>query len=153
MNLKMNLKILCSTLMLLFLSCNSNNMNLSNSSNTIIQSGSICGWGAGTDSLKITRTAISYKMYIPRQSAKPVIQKSRNISENEWSQIINCVNPDTFETLNFNSCNVCVDGCDEWISVENNLNFHKITFGKGQKIDAISKLQLKISALRDEFNQ
>ena len=90
--------------------------------------------------------------YTPRLSQKPQILKSRSVPETEWNEIVNSFKVAEFEKLNYNTCNVCFDGCDEWIVVQNGQSSHKITFGKGNKIDTISQLQLKISALRTEFN-
>ena len=135
-----------------FNSCrNSENKQLGDPA-MIIEAGYLCGWGGGTDSLVITKDEIRYLFFIPRLSAKPQIQKKRSVSPQEWTQIIDSFNPDEFSKLAYNSCNVCFDGCDEWISVHHNLNTHKITFTKGLKIENISQLQLKLSALRAEFN-
>ena len=126
--------------------------NLPANSDLIIQNGYVCGWGAGTDSLIITKNEIRYMFYTPRLSLEPQILKSRSIPETEWNEIVHSFKVTEFEKLNNNTCNVCFDGCDEWIAVQNGQSSHKITFGKGMKIDTISQLQLKISALRTEFN-
>lgn len=143
---------MCFLLAVLFSSCQTvEKEQLSNPSITI-QAGFNCGWGSGTDSLILTRNEIRYVYYVPRLSANPQVQKKRGVPEIEWTQIINSIKADEFAKLSYNSCNVCFDGCDEWISVRNDLNFHKITYPKGLKIDTISELQLKIAALRAEFN-
>ena len=146
------ISIICIFFAILCCSCKNEIHNQINNSILFIQSGSVCGRGSGTDSLKITKSEILYSYYIPRLSDKPQILKKRGISKEEWNQIINCFNPIEFSKLNFNSCNVCFDGCDEWILILNELNLHKITFAKGMKIDNLSQLQLKLSALRAEFN-
>jgi hypothetical protein len=66
---------------------------------------------------------------------------------------LNDVNLNDFLKLDYHSCNVCVDGCDEWISLKNSKISHLITFGKGTEIDKISKLQDKLAELRAEFNR
>lgn len=117
----------------------------------VIQAGYVCGWGSGTDSIKITKQSISYLFYIPRKSPVPQISKSRSVSEGEWTEIVNSINMDQFLKLKYNSCNVCFDGCDEWILVKNEKLNHKITFGKGIQIDTIRTLQKKLVQLRTEF--
>lgn len=117
-----------------------------------IKAGFICGWGTGTDSLDITQTTINYVYYIPSRSQSPKIKKSRAVPESEWSEIQNCVNLDDFSRLHYQSCAICVDGCDEWISIQDDGYFHKITYGKGSEIDTISKLQTKLAQLRTEFS-
>jgi hypothetical protein len=145
-------RLLYFTLVILLISCKTEDKIQSINTNLLIKAGYVCGWGSGTDSLKISKTGISYSFYIPSQSAKPQIMKSRSISDAEWSEILKCVRLDEFTRLNYNTCNVCFDGCDEWISMQSDQNFHKITFNKGLKIDTIGQLQLKIASLRSEFN-
>jgi hypothetical protein len=56
-------------------------------------------------------------------------------------------------SANYNACNICVDGCDEWISIKNNSVSHQIRFGLGQKIDSKKPLQDLLAELRSEFRQ
>lgn len=119
----------------------------------IIRAGFICGWGTGTDSLEISRTEIKYVYYIPSKSYVPIINKTRSISDEEWKEIVNDIDTESFLGLDYQSCNVCVDGCDEWIFIQNGKLSHKITFGKGLEISTISKLQSKLAELRTEFNK
>ena len=121
-------------------------------SDLIIQAGFVCGWGSGTDSLTITKETISYSFYIPRIASSPQLIKSRPVTGGEWSEITGYVNVDEFTKLIYNTCNVCFDGCDEWIFIRSNQQAHKITFGKGESINVLSKLQAKLSQLRSEFN-
>ena len=151
-NLKFSIIILCFFISGLFDSCRRVERDQLTNQQVIIQAGFVCGWGSATDSLIITKTEIRYAYYVPRLSSKPQIQKKRGVPEIEWTQIRNSFNADEFIKLNYNSCNVCFDGCDEWVSVLNDLSFHKITYPKGLKIDTISQLQLKLAALRAEFN-
>jgi hypothetical protein len=122
-------------------------------SGLLIKAGFVCGWGSGTDSLEISRTIIRYDYYVPSRSDRPIIHKSRSVSDNEWKQIVNDINIDDFFQLNYQSCNVCFDGCDEWIFMQNGKLSHIITFAKGLEIDTISKLQNKLAELRREFNE
>jgi hypothetical protein len=119
----------------------------------VIQAGFMCGWGAGEDSINISETNIEYVYYVPRESALPKMRASRNLTESEWLEIINSFNTDDFTELEYNTCNICVDGCDEWISIKNDKLYHKIRFTKDQQIDAIKGLQDKLSMLREEFGK
>jgi hypothetical protein len=121
------------------------------SSELTIDAGFVCGWGSGQDSIEITRHSITYRYWIPARSPAPVINKTREVTEIEWEEISSYVNLSEFLNLDYNTCNVCVDGCDEWISVQNDNISHKITFDKGLKIKTISSLQAKLAALRAEF--
>ncbi len=128
------------------------NVKAINSSNLIIKAGYTCGWGAGTDTIEISKTAIRYVYYIPKKSEFPQIIDTKTVPDSEWTEILKCVNIEDFVKLNYQTCNVCVDGCDEWISVQEGSIYHKITFDKGLTIDSIGKLQNIISQLRTEFN-
>ena len=136
----------------LFLS-NCKKTELTPTSDLTIKAGFMCGWGSGEDSLVISQTRVTYVYYIPAQSQLPVINKSRPVSESEWTEIINDINLNDFVKLNYQSCNICVDGCDEWISIQDENISHSIRFDKGKQIDTISKLQTKLAELRSEFSK
>jgi hypothetical protein len=119
----------------------------------VIEAGYMCGWGAGEDSINISESTVDYVYYIPRESALPQTRTSRNLTESEWSEIINSFNTDNFMELEYNTCNICVDGCDEWISIRNDRLYHKIRFTKDQQIETIKGLQDKLSLLREEFGK
>jgi hypothetical protein len=118
-----------------------------------IKAGYMCGWGSGEDSLYISSTTINYVYYVPANSNLPKIKKTRPTTDAEWNSIVNSINPDYFLKLNYNSCNICVDGCDEWISIQNDQMSHQIRFGLGGKIDSLDRLQNILAQLRSEFNR
>ena len=78
----------------------------------------MCGWGAGEDSLYISNTVIKYVYSVPAQSGLPKINKTRTTTEAEWVIILNSLDLNNFVKLDYNSCNICVDGCDEWIKIQ-----------------------------------
>jgi hypothetical protein len=130
-----------------------NNALFYDSSSIIINAGFYCGWGAGADSLFISRSEIKYLYYVPAESMLPKIIRSRSVPDTEWINIVNSIDLKDFIKLKYNSCNVCVDGCDEWISVQTDQISHQIRFSKGLRIDTIYKLQNKIEQLRSEFGR
>ena len=146
-------------LLILFLAClpgcrkQADNYSIKDPSLLRIDAGFECGWGTGADSLIITRSSIKYLYWIPAQSQNPIIDKTRSVSDTEWTSIVNSVNLNEFLLLNYNSCNICVDGCDEWIAIKNDEIFHQIRFGKGLQIDTIKTLQNKLAQLRTEFSR
>ena len=121
------------------------------SSSMVIKAGFMCGWGSGEDSLIISSTMIKYVYSVPAKSLVPEINKTRPTTTTEWKTILNSININNFINLNYNSCNICVDGCDEWISIKNDSISHQIRFGLGFKIDSIKQLQNILSQLRSEF--
>ncbi len=59
---------------------------------------------------------------------------------------------ETFETVNVNSCYVCVDGCDTWITVKNGKDSHMIRFGYGsdeEKIAPVKAFIDKLNAIKE----
>lgn len=138
--------------LLILLNCKKTDSDQTVNSNLVIKAGYICGWGSGEDSIEISKTLIKYVYYVPSKSQQPQIRKTRTVSSTEWTEISNDVNMDNFIKLNYQTCNVCIDGCDEWIFIQKNNLSHGIRFSKGATIDTISKLQIKLSQLRTEFN-
>lgn len=130
-----------------------NDFSSKDNSSLQIIAGFMCGWGTGEDSLYISKTSIKYVYYIPATTMLPQINKTRSVQDTEWINIVNSIDLNEFVKLNYNSCNICVDGCDEWISIQNNQVSHQIRFSKGIKIDSIYKLQNKIAQLRSEFSR
>jgi hypothetical protein len=103
--------------------------------------------------LIISSTMIKYAYSVPANSQIPEIKKERPTSAAEWNTIIGSVNLNNFLNLNYNTCNICFDGCDEWISIKNDTISHQIRFGQGFKIDSIKPLQDILSQLRSEFRK
>ena len=118
----------------------------------VIMAGYMCGWGSGEDSITISVEGIKYKSSVPAQPLQPKIEKSRSVSRSEWNEIKKEVNLEVFRKLTYNTCNICVDGCDEWINIRDDDYFHGIRFGKGTQIDPISTLQARLASIRAEFN-
>jgi hypothetical protein len=142
-------------ILLLFCLCACNktgdNTIIKENPSMIIKAGFMCGWGSGEDSLIISSTMIKYVYSVPGRSSIPEINKTRLTTDTEWNNILDSINISKFLNLNYNSCNICVDGCDEWISIKNDSISHQIRFGLGFKIDSIKPLQNILSQLRSEF--
>ena len=143
--------ILVLTVFFIFSNCRRS--DLSPESDYIIKAGFACGWGSGEDSLLISRTSIRYVYYIPAKSHDPVINKTRAVSDGEWIEILNDFNLQEFLKLNYQSCGICVDGCDQWISIKDDNLSHSIQFPLGFKIDPISKFQDRLSQIRAEIRK
>ena len=137
------------------ITCNKteNNLSIKDDTSLVIKAGFMCGWGTGEDSLIISSTMIKYVYIVPARSLVPEINKARPTTTTEWNNILNSINFNNFLNLNYNSCNICVDGCDEWISIKNDSISHQIRFGLGFKIDSIKPLQDILSQLRSEFRK
>jgi hypothetical protein len=118
----------------------------------ILEAGYACGWGAGEDSLVITQTQVKYLYYVPQKSSHAVIETTRAITSSELTEIKNAIDMPTFNNLDFNTCNICFDGCDEWITLYEGDVSHKIRYSYGQQIESIAKLQGIIARIKAEFH-
>jgi hypothetical protein len=127
-------------------------LNKENSS-MVIKAGFSCGWGSGEDSLIISSKTIKYVYSVPAKSHDPEINQTRFTTTTDWQNITNAININNFLKLNYNTCNICVDGCDEWIYIKNDSVSHQIRFGLGLKIESIKPLQDILSQLRSEFRK
>jgi hypothetical protein len=127
-------------------------LNKENSS-MVIKAGFACGWGSGEDSLIISSKTIKYVYSVPAKSNVPEIIQTRLTTTTDWQNITNAININSFLKLNYNTCNICVDGCDEWISIKNDSVSHQIRFGLGLKIDSIKPLQDLLAQFRSEFRK
>jgi hypothetical protein len=135
------------------ITCNKkeDNPTIKDTTSLVIKAGFMCGWGSGQDSLIISSKMIEYFYSVPANSQIPDVNKARATTPAEWNNILNSINFNNFLNLNYNSCNICVDGCDEWISIKNDSKSHQIRFGLGFKIDSIKPLQDILAQLRTEF--
>lgn len=122
-------------------------------SSLVLKAGFACGWGTGEDSLIISSKIIKYVYSVPAKSHVPEINETRSTTSTDWKNIINAINLRNFLKLNYNSCNICVDGCDEWISIKNDSIYHQIRFGLGLNIDSIKPLQDLLTQFRSEFRR
>ena len=144
--------MIVTVVLLMSFGCKTVQTERTDNTSLVVKAGYICGWGSGEDSITVSQKEIKYIYYIPRKSQQAQITKTRPTTDAEWSEISDAVNIENFVKLNYNTCNVCADGCDEWISIQKGKVSHKITFDKGAKIDSISKLQVQLAKLRAIFN-
>ena len=145
-------KLIILPLLLLLFTCRKTDNFLQPDSSLILKTGYMCGWGAGEDSLVISATKIYYVYRVPSKSQQPVIRQTRAITQSEINDINQALNIDTFNNLEFNTCNICVDGCDEWITIKNQKSDHNIRYSKGQKIEGIADLQTILDKIREGFH-
>ncbi len=93
----------------------------------VIKTGQECGWCGGRDSLIITELKIDYNFTNPCDSEKNKTRKS-NTNREKWNELLESFNWNDFTQVNVNTCSVCVDGCDTWISIQNGGLVHQIRF-------------------------
>jgi len=119
----------------------------------VIKTGRECGWCAGLDSLTISKLNSSYAF---GASCLGTEDKKRNAKTNsiEWNELLATLDWDEFNKVQVNTCAVCTDGCDTWISVEKNHQTHLIRFTEySTEIEPIRPFVEKLEALIEEFRK
>jgi hypothetical protein len=93
--------------------------------------GTVCGWCAGSDSLTITKESTKFRSYSCSTSNYSF---DSTTNKSDWDQLTGLLDLEKFSSININTCNVCVDGCDTWVSIKSDTNFHRISFGTNDSI-------------------
>ena len=119
----------------------------------IIEFGSVCGWCAGEELIKVSQSGIIYIRTIPCGDDKGTTQKERTISVNEWDQINASFDYAFFKTLEYNECNVCADGCDEFIKITESGNTDKISYSPEKQIEGLEDLKSLLNDLLEEMRK
>ena len=94
----------------------------------VISSGYICGWCAGADSLFLENGTYSYIAY-GQCSPEAIVDKSGQVTQAQWEELLQGFDFDDFASIEINTCNVCVDGCDYWVEIKHGEEIYKISFG------------------------
>lgn len=133
----------------ILISCDNNEIELKEDFK--IEYGSVCGWCAGEEFITVSSSKIDYSRNIPCGDKKGTTQKSRKISASEWNEIISSFDQSKFKKLEYNTCNVCADGCDEIIRITENNNIHEIRYSVSDEIEDVKKLRQILSVLLENM--
>lgn len=129
----MNDRILLLAILLLVLNgCNDAVENENNNSFTI-EAGTICGWCTLNDTLEIYGNSFRYVDYANCQNTEPTTHTTGKLSSAEIDNLLRKLDVNEFFLIDINSCNVCADGCDDWISYTKDGVSHLIRFSRGDK--------------------
>ena len=118
----------------------------------VIEYGSECGWCAGEEFVIINSSKIEYEKTIPCGENKGTETKTKEISQEEWDSIWSSFDYNLFKTLDYNECNVCVDGCDEIIRITRYDDIYEIRYTHGEEIDEIENLKQILAEILSSFN-
>ena len=111
----------------------------------IIKTGTVCGWCSKNDTLTINGNEINYKNYLQCSNINPSSKKSGVLAQENLNRLLSSLNFEEFKTIKLNSCNVCADGCDNWIYVSKGDEFHLIKYGGNE--DDLNKIKVFIEIL------
>lgn len=144
-----SLSIACAAIMsLVLLSCMSNDVesgekpSCPETNNSVLGYRYVCGWGAHNDSISLDGNTLTYK-FTSDENYKQVY-----ITCDEQEVLWKKIDINEFNKINFNTCNVCVDGCDYTISIKTNTNYHEITVGEEE-----SKQLPEVKAFVDQLKE
>jgi hypothetical protein len=144
----MKVFLLANMLLLLWaISCNKDK----ETSDLTIVGGSVCGWCAGSDSVIINEYKINYRNM--HSCDHHAYSKVSHMEKSEWDKLTGIIDFDEFNNIHLNTCNVCVDGCDKWITLRNGSYSHTIRFGyqDSSAIQSIKPLVDKLDSIREAF--
>jgi hypothetical protein len=75
------------------------------------------------------------------------------VEKSEWDKLTGIIDFDEFNNIHLNTCNVCADGCDKWITIRNGSYSHTIRFGyqDSAAVQPIKPLVDKLDSLREVY--
>jgi len=135
--------------LLLFSACEKEELKAKD--NFIIEFGSVCGWCAGEEKITVTESKVEYFREIPCGENAGKTELSRSFSSEDLNDLLGSFEYEHFLSLNYNTCNVCVDGCDEFIVITKDGETHEIRYNPGIEIEGIEGFQEKLEELLSGF--
>jgi hypothetical protein len=119
----------------------------------VIKTGTVCGWCTVNDTLTISGTQLRYVNYTNCSTSKTSVNKNGTLTSQELNTLLGLLNFDELKKLELNSCNVCVDGCDDWISFKNGSQTHYIRFGRNDpKLQPIKAFIDQLYAIKNQYS-
>ncbi len=121
--------------------------------NYVVSMGTSCGWCVGADSLSVTANLTHYEYNFPCNDNDYAFDTLTNIVE--WNELMSEFDMKKFQSININTCNVCADGCDTWVSVQNDTVTHRISFGSenSAEIANIKPFIDKLNSIRSRYRK
>lgn len=101
--------------------------------------------------LSISSTTIEYTRTIPCDENQGTTKKSKTITTAQWDSLCSSFNYDLFESLEYNECNYCADGCDEIIRITKNNNTHELRYSPEEDIEGLENLRQILAGLMTEM--
>ena len=136
----------------LIISCAKQKDEFGDDGSLVIEFGSVCGWCAGEEAITVSSEKVDYLRQIPCGEDKSTITKTNDITKKEWNAVVSSFDYSYFLTLDNNECNVCADGCDEYIKITQNGTTHEIRYAPSKEIDGMNDLRGKLNNLMSEIS-
>lgn len=119
----------------------------------IIEFGSECGWCAGQEYITVSNSKVEYLRNIPCGENQGATNKSRNLNSDEWEALKSSFDYSLFVTLEYNECNVCVDGCDEIIRITEGEKSHELRYSFSDEVEGMEMFRQKLTDLMEEMRE
>lgn len=128
--------------------CTSPTLSSKSSDNMQFAIGRQCGWCAGKDSLTIDYSTTAYIYEAPCDDSD--FNKKDKTNKADIDELVSLLDYEAFKQIEVNSCDVCFDGCDTWVWVKKDSDFHIIQFGASDsaKIQPILPFLTKLQSIR-----
>lgn len=118
----------------------------------VIKTGVICGWCSKNDTLSISDNSVRYVNYTQCNNINPAVEKTAELSDSELNSLLSSLDFNEFKKINLNTCNVCVDGCDTWISINKGSESHMIRFtGNESELQPVRTFMDQLNALKTNY--
>lgn len=118
-----------------------------------IKYGSECGWCAGQEYIIVNSSNITYTRNIPCGEDQGTTTKNKLITPEQWEELNESFDYSLFLTLNYNECNVCVDGCDEIIEITNDTTVHELRYSFSDKVEGMEELRNQLSEIMSDMRE
>lgn len=109
----------------LFVSACANFKKRSNN-DMVVHFNGACGWCAGSDSMYLNKSVETY--------SKPPVCNFKGVAyeypaaPKNWEALVETFDMSKFKQIEMNTCAVCVDGCDDWVTVRQGNDVHTIRY-------------------------
>lgn len=121
-------------------------------SKVVIKTGTICGWCSLNDTLTISGNAARYVNYTQCNNSTPAVEKNDQIATSELETLLSQLDFEELKKLDLNSCNICFDGCDDWIYFDNGTESHYIRFTRNDpKLQPIKDFVDQLNDLKTRY--
>lgn len=142
-----------SALVLIICACSESKDEALDQSDLVIKTGTICGWCAQNDTLTIAGNDVRYVNFIQCSTTNPSVSKTGRLETTTLDLLLSKLDYSEFKKLDLNSCNVCFDGCDDWISIKNGVETHTIRFSRNDpKLQSIKSFVDQLNQLKSQYS-
>ncbi|MFY9150461.1 MAG: hypothetical protein WAO52_00465 [Prolixibacteraceae bacterium] len=144
---------LIASIVILLFSCTYDTLEDKNSDSAlVIKTGTACGWCTLNDTLTISGNTVRYVNCANCSNVSPTVSKTGTLSDTELEALHASLNFSELQKLDLNSCNVCFDGCDDWIQVTSGTESHYIRFGGSEtELQPIKAFIGQISLIKAKY--